>query len=118
MKVTRHYSWLLAAAITIWFAVGVIIMAVGFRSSDPRTLAVWLLLFVLFATALAVAALIGRRSPRAQLLLIAVETLAVTGLAAVPGAAIRARCSRPSPFTRRWSSAHVPHLPGWWRSRC
>jgi signal transduction histidine kinase len=85
MKVTRHHSWLLAAAITIWFAVGVIIMAVGFGSPNPRTLAVWLLLFALFATALAAATLVGRRSPPAQLLLIAMETLAVIGLAAVPG---------------------------------
>jgi len=83
MKVTRHYAWLLAAAITIWFAVGVIIMAMGVRSPDPTTLAIWLLLFALFATALAAAALV-RRSRPAQLLLIAIETLAVIGLAAVP----------------------------------
>jgi signal transduction histidine kinase len=84
MKVTRRYSWLLAAAITIWFAVGVMIMAVGVQSPNPTTLALWLVLFALFAAALGSAALVGRRSRLVQALLIAIETLTVIGLAAVP----------------------------------
>ncbi|HEY3948614.1 sensor histidine kinase [Phenylobacterium sp.] len=85
MKVTRHYPWLLGAAVPVWFAVGVAAMAL---EPDARTaggsLAVWLLLFAVFAVAVAGSAAVGRRSPLAQVLLIGLESLAVVGLAAVP----------------------------------
>jgi signal transduction histidine kinase len=81
---TRRYSWLLAAAITVWFAIGVLIMALDTDHPEPATLARWIALFAVFAAALAGAALLGRRSRLGQGLLIGIESLAVIGLAAVP----------------------------------
>ena len=81
----RHDYWLLGGATTVWFAVGVAAMALGWRDpAPPANLAVWLAFFALFAAALAASALVGRRSRPLQVLLIGIETLAVFGLAALP----------------------------------
>jgi signal transduction histidine kinase len=85
MRLEQRFHWLiLAVAVTIWIAVGVFAMALMPSRSDAAhaSALVWILLFAAFGAALFGSVLIGQRSRRSQLLLIAVETLLVVAMAA------------------------------------
>jgi signal transduction histidine kinase len=87
MKLAQRHSWLLlAGAITAWLAIGVFMMALMLpdtKSHGPALL--WIVLFAVFAAALLISLLLGRRARTGQAVLIAIEILAVVAMAAVPG---------------------------------
>jgi signal transduction histidine kinase len=87
MRLAQRYSWLfLAIAVSIWIAIGVGAMALFYPDRANHTpVMLWVALFGLFGAALSISLLVGRRSPRGQMILIVIEFMAVMAMAAVPG---------------------------------
>jgi signal transduction histidine kinase len=86
MILARRYSWmLLAIAVSVWIAIGVMLMALTTPTHNTGTpVFLWLALLGAFGAALLISILLGRRSPNGQMLLIAVEIAALTAMAALP----------------------------------
>ena len=87
MRLAQRYSWLfLAIAVSLWIAIGVGAMALLYPDRGNQASAMqWVTLFGVFGAALSISLLVGRRSPRSQMMLIAIEFIAVMAMAAVPG---------------------------------
>ena len=86
MRLAQRHSWLLlAGAITAWLAIGVSMMALMPDSQSRPPAFQWIALFAVFGTALLISVLIGRRASIIQILLMAIEIVAVVAMAAVPG---------------------------------
>ena len=83
MRLQQRHHWLiLAVAVTIWVGVGVFAMALMRPPPDSAPAWLWMLLFGMFGAALLGSVWIGERSRNAQWVLIAIESVAVIGMAA------------------------------------